>query len=231
MSCEVRLFGKTTIISHSLANLLRIDSYILLPLGTIDFGARNHLNYSEIRLVYVGTLSLRRLEDTIVGVKKYLQHNQGMLLTYDIIGDGNGDELKHLKIFIKNLGLCGVITCHGRIPNTKVKKYLHQANVGVSYVPLTPFYHVQPVTKTLEYLSTGMPVLGTKTYEQCLVINDPKLGQLCEDNPDSFSEALEEIARNLNQYDPDFISNAVKGSYWPEICLNLDNNIFDNLPT
>ena len=66
-----------------------------------------------------------------------------------------------------------------------------QANLGVAYVPMTPYYECQPSTKIYEYVLSGMYCIATNTYENRILI-EPVNGLICDDNAESFCEALEQ---------------------------------------
>lgn len=225
MSLEMNLFKYRTAISHSLAKKLFLLNYQLLPLGTALFQPRSVLDNNSLKLVYVGTLTGRKLDDTLRGLKLFVERSTlpTEKISYQIIGDGDGEELSHLVKLSHDLGLDDIVKFHGRLPNSVIEPFLLESNVGVSYVPLTPYYDVQPVTKTLEYLSSGMPVLGTETKEQKLVLNSAALGELCKDNAESFCSALDIIYQRISEFQPEKLSATVSMFSWQEISRSLDS--------
>lgn len=84
---------------------------------------------------------------------------------------------------------------HGRVGNTLLKPYFENANIGVSYVPITSYYNVQPPTKTFEYALSGLFTIATATDENKKVVS-PTNGILIEDNAQAFCNALEWLDEN-----------------------------------
>ncbi|MEI7504287.1 MAG: hypothetical protein WCJ61_13485, partial [Paludibacter sp.] len=77
--------------------------------------------------------------------------------------------------------------------------FLENSNVGVSFVPCTPYYDCQPPTKTYEYLIYGLPVIATNTLENRRVIHETN-GVLIEDTEDGFCEGIEFIIGKLGRF-------------------------------
>ena len=100
-----------------------------------------------------------------------------------------------------------------------------ESNIGVSYVPITSYYNYQPVTKTFEYLMSGLPVIATATYENKLIINQSN-GILIEDNPKSFCEGLIQMHQLLHNYDDISIKQEMKEYQWKNIAIKLDGFLF-----
>ena len=61
-----------------------------------------------------------------------------------------------------------------------------------------------------------MPCIATNTLENRKVINSAN-GVLCDDNPDSFSHALERMIENYQTYSSNQIRETLKGFTWKEI--------------
>lgn len=70
------------------------------------------------------------------------------------------------------------------LENKDLEPYFEQANVGISFVPMTDHYDAQPATKTFEYSNSGLYVLGTATTENKKSIDNN--GVLIQDTPESF---------------------------------------------
>jgi glycosyltransferase involved in cell wall biosynthesis len=190
---ESLAFRHVTVISASLARKLGLARAHLLPLGA-DPVATAPKNFSALHLLYVGTFSGRRLEDTVIAFHRfYRQAGHAVKMTYDIIGDGPNGERDRLRAWVKDHGLENVVTLPGFIHQRDLAGYYEKCNVGVSYVPINYIYDCQPPTKTFEYLLAGLPVIATRTSENAAVIT-PQNGLLIEDTPASFYEALQKVA-------------------------------------
>jgi len=221
LSWEARLFKNITIISSSLANKLGLNkrNINIVPLGA-DIISTKCKSFKELKLLYVGTFHLRNIEQTILGFAKfYREYNTQINLNYLIIGSGYNQEEKACEALIKKEGLEKVITLVGPAYHEDLKTYFDCQNVGVSFIPRTPYFDCQPSTKTFEYLLSGMPVIATATHENTLVVNDSN-GVLINNTADSFCEGLRKIANNLDAYNSDDIRSASESYKWENIIRN-----------
>lgn len=233
ISIESRFYKNRTIISESLSRKLRFPFSNILPLGSnIKVVSQKEYSFEQVRLLYVGTLSGRQIDKVIEGIDLFIKTNTTDNLVFDIVGDGYGNEVEELQSLVKDLKLENNVKIHGRIPYLETEVYFDNANIGVSFVPKTSFFDVQPVTKTFEYLGAGMPVIATSTTEQRKVVDRSEYGQLCEDNSKDFCEALKKCIENQHLYDFNVIRKRAEEWSWEAICLQLDvhlENIQANL--
>jgi len=68
----------------------------------------------------------------------------------------------------------------GYRPFEELQALLPGYDCGVSYIPREPYFERQPPLKTIEYLSAGVPVVGTATAGNRLYVNDAN-GILCDE--------------------------------------------------
>lgn len=213
-----RFFRRISVISEGLRDRLGYSpsEAIVIPLGADELDLPPKSLSGPLRLLYVGTLSGRRIQDTILGLHAFLRQHPAFKATYDIVGDGWGNERQELQQLVGRLGLQKVIRLHGFIHLKDLLGIFREANLGVSYVPMTPFYDVQPVTKTFEYLLAGMPVIATRTSENAKVIN-PANGVLIEDDPESFAAGLANVAGRLATFDSLELRRTSRSYTWSHI--------------
>lgn len=186
----------------------------LVPLGSERFSSNNY-DYSELNLIYIGTFNWRRIYDTIDGFYQFYEkfsHEIGM--SYTIIGYGNTYEVEKIKNRIKDYGLEDIINFQGTVPYDKLSEYVSKSNVGVSYIPITPEYDVQPPTKTIEYLMAGLPTIATATEENKKLMNK-KRGVVIDDSSAGFYEGLCEIKNS--SYNNDEIRKSMDDFTWERI--------------
>jgi len=214
-------FDNITILSESLRNLLRIPekkSYIL-PLGSVVF-YRGRKNFSEMKLLYVGTFDKREIYKTIEGFALFFKNYKNMIkCSYTIIGYGKEHEIQMIQDNIKKYNLENIINFVGRKNYTELKPYFKNNNIGVSWVPKTKYFEVQPPTKTFEYILSGMPCIATNTFENKRLINK-KNGVLCNDTPSDFFKALKDIYKNLKSYNSSIIRQTLAKHKWYNIVNN-----------
>jgi glycosyltransferase involved in cell wall biosynthesis len=230
---ESFFFKHITVISYSLTKKLKLPNkkVHILPLGADPVNVPTK-KYSSLHLLYVGTLTDRRIDDTIRGFARfYCEYKNSVRITYDIIGDGYNNELNKHRKLVADLGVENAISLPGYIHQSQLLNYFIRCNIGVSYIPIDDIYDCQPPTKTFEYLLAGMPVIATATYENRRVINY-RNGILIQDKPNYFYEAIKILYYNRYNYNSEYISRTNKIYSWKHIVesnlLPYITNIFGN---
>lgn len=213
-------FSEITILSLNLMKHIGIKkshcSY--LPLGAEILSSKNK-EFKSLNLLYVGTLDGRKIYETIEGIKRFRIKNNSYHISYDIIGYGKKEEVDRITDSIEKNNLNGIIKYHGRKNHFELQPFFDKCNIGVSYIPMTEYYEFQPPTKTFEYILSGMVCIATNTYENRLLISKEN-GVLCDDNPESFANALENIIEKKNLYDSDKIRKTLQQYTWKNIVDN-----------
>ena len=196
-----------------------------LPLGS-DVISDTPKDYTSFNILYVGGLYERSLDHTIKGVKIFMDSHPDVTLHYDIVGGSNrGDELL-LNNLAKSLNIQDYVTLHGRVEHHLLKPFFDKCSYGVSYVPITPFYNIQPPTKTYEYAMSGLVVLGTATTENMKVINEIN-GVLFKDTPETFAKGLEKAWDNRYNYKEPEIRESLSEYTWSNIMTKYFMPIFN----
>lgn len=188
---EALWFNHIMILSESLAQLLNLkrNTYNLVSLGA-DVIDSSPKNFTKMNAIYVGTLNKRDIHNTIIGFNIFREKYPNINFNYDIIGFGTKDEENIIKHLIHKYNLSDEIKFHGRINYENLPPFFAKANIGIAYVPMTPYFDCQPSTKIFEYELSGMYCIATNTSENKLIINQ-STGLLCDDNANSFFLALE----------------------------------------
>jgi glycosyltransferase involved in cell wall biosynthesis len=221
MRFDAIFFYNISVISVGLRRLLKLGEHaMILPLGA-DIISHKIRSFNRLDMIYVGTLSLRNIEQTIEGVSDFLNQNPELLdlVSYNIIGFGTKEEVQSIKECIIRSGYINNIHFLGRKKYTDLVQYLDTCNIGISYVPITPYYEFQPVTKLFEYMLSGMPVVATNTHENRLIVNETN-GVLITDNAEAFSSGLSKLYQNRNSYNSDQIRESVESYTWENIVNN-----------
>jgi len=219
MRFDALFFRHISVISEGLRDMLRLnkDQTLILPLGADVFSDQSH-SFDRLDLLYVGTLSLRNIDQTIEGIALFLSKNKELsnLFSYTIIGFGNEQEEEKINTLIEQTGLNDTVRFAGRKKYTDLSAYFDDCNIGVCYVPITPYYEYQPVTKLFEYMLSGMPVIATNTYENRLIVNGNN-GVLINDSPEDFCKGLTRIYNQRNSYNSSEIRKSVESYTWKNI--------------
>jgi glycosyltransferase involved in cell wall biosynthesis len=219
-------YRRISIISPTLLEVLGINKKksCILPLGG-ELLNTEPLSFKALRLLYVGTLEKRNIHETVLGVSKFVKQNPHIDISYDIIGYGSESTEKLLYSTILDNNLQDVVFFQGKKLYHELPYYFGKCNIGVVYLPQTKAYDCQPTTKLYEYILSGMPVIATNTTENRNVIS-PENGIICEDNPDSFYEALKKIVKNSDEYSSEKIKNSVINNSWENIVKNILSPLF-----
>jgi glycosyltransferase involved in cell wall biosynthesis len=216
---ESYFFKSVSIISEGLQKLLKVyNNAYILPLGA-DPMIVNRQSEHKISLLYIGAFG-RRIDETVVGLGLFIRKHPDADIHYTIIGEGWGSEMEQIRGKIKKYELDKYVELKGYIPHNDLKQYYEKANVGVSYIPVTPWYEYQPATKTFEYLMAGMPVIATGTFENKKIINEQN-GIIITDNPASFANCIELLYDRIDDFDENLIRESVAENNWVTIVSKL----------
>ena len=214
-------YDYVTIISDGTRNKIALpkEKSAILPLGA-DVVSTTDKSFDSIRMMYVGTLYNRDVHKTIEGLAIALKNNKSLDIHYDIIGDSQGNELSELKQLVKELNMEDYVTLHGYIQHSRLKDFFDRCNVGVSFVPMTEFYEHQPVTKSFEYILSGLYTIGTATYCNKEIITSEN-GILIDDTPESFAMGIESIINNVSSLNSEQIRATLMQYQWKNIVGNF----------
>lgn len=197
-----------------------------VEVGMPDYGYKER-DFKDLKLVYIGSINYRNVWQAVEGFDLFVRKHPECNCTFDIIGAGNPEETGKLMDTINNTSCRDKIKYHGRLSVSEVKSVFDKCNVGVAYTPIVDRYSKVPSTKTVEYLLSGMPVVATMVeYIKRIVDNDA--GILCNDDPDSFADALSRLKENIElgryssqaireKYDSYSIEKVMKTKYVPLI--------------
>jgi glycosyltransferase involved in cell wall biosynthesis len=216
-------FNRVIILSDSLRNKLYISNKKskVIPLGSEIFFPGNH-NFDSLNLLYVGSLEDRNISETIEGLHLFLQENEdkAIKICYTIIGFGSDSETLRISNSISDNKMSDFVKFEGRKTHEELGPYFEQSNIGIVFVPQTPWYDCQPVTKLFEYMLSGMPVIATGTYENRLIVNDLN-GVIINDTPEDFCNGLMKIYNRRNSYNSTVIRKSVQTSTWENIVRTI----------
>lgn len=220
MWLESKCFENHSVISAAIGDKLHITSpnRIIIPLGC-EIIPCSPKSYDNLRLLYVGTLTGRRIEDTVRGLS--IVRDLGVVdFTYRIIGHGEASDLSKVTDAISQYGMEDIVKFLGYISTTELSTYYEEANVGVSYVPINEIYDLQPPTKTLEYLGAGLPVLATKTTANAQIVT-PSVGLLFNDTPQDFADAVVAIWNMRAELSSATCHRVVESMTWEHVASGI----------
>lgn len=189
---STKFYKNISIISESLAKELKLKDYSVIPLGGKALVNKDNVidSITELNFIYVGVFDDRNLDIVLQAFCTFYRAYFPVVSTkLTIVGYANSEneERKIVEIIQANKDV--PINFVGRVPNNRLEKYFMMSNIGISFVPITPWFNLQPPTKTFEYVVNGMVCLATETYENKLVIKSNN-GVLVQDNEASVLEGM-----------------------------------------
>ena len=226
MTCKK--YDTVSVISKGVGEELGLNNYVVLPLGSDVISSKPKDYLTAINLLYVGTLNNREIGETILGVKDFVSNNPEVPLKYTIIGFGTTVEEEKIRRLTQENSLEKVIQFVGRVRHSALRKYFDSSNVGVSFVPITPYFNYQPPTKTFEYCLSGLFCIATNTYANAEVV-DVNNGYLIEDSSDGFCSALNYFWEKRFEINYGKVSNSLKDYSWSIIVKDILHPILCNL--
>jgi glycosyltransferase involved in cell wall biosynthesis len=223
MTFEALFFRHKVALSIDLKKYLHLSKNTkILPLGA-NILSNTNKQFNKMRLLYVGTLASQRdVYKTIEGVVKFREKRPNAELRYDIIGKGNG--MNHIKAEIQRFSASDYIKVHGYVPDEEITPFYDNCNVGVCFARMEDYYLTQPFTKLYEYGLSGMALISVKVKDSVRRI-DEKLGVLCDDNADSFADALVQLYDNRMNYDSKHIRDCLRPYTWQSLSVKFKDII------
>lgn len=196
-----------------------------VEVGMPDYGYKER-DFKDLKLVYIGSINYRNVWQAVEGFDLFVRKHPECNCTFDIIGAGNPEETGKLMNTINNAKYCNRIKYHGRLSVSEVKSVFDKCNIGVAYVPICDHMR-NSSTKTIEYALCGMPIIATANSVRSKLVTED-IGVLCNDDPDSFADALSRLKDNIalgryssqairEKYDSYSIEKVMKTKYVPLI--------------
>lgn len=155
--------------------------------------SRYNLHGNKI-FIYVGTMDKSRNLEVIIKafalVKKNIEKTKLLM-----VGEGNGKE--ELEELSRKLNIENDTLFVGKVPYSEVLEYINLADIGLCPVPPLPMFIMSSPTKILEYLSTGIPVIGNREIIEVRdVITSSNGGLLVDFDFQSFAECMLQLVEN-----------------------------------
>lgn len=152
-------------------------------------------NKKNLRFISVGSLDENKNHKLIIDSIKELNNNE---ISLKIIGEGV--LKKSLESHVKSLNLENQIEFLGSQTKENIAKQLHESDVFV----LASKYETFGVV-IIEAMSCGLAIISTKNGGVSQLIDDEKLGYLCNSDIKSMSQSLKKIINK--EIDSKYIRN------------------------
>lgn len=212
-----------TVITRPIGDVIGLphNRSAVIPLGApeplFDLPAKK---FDTLRILYIGTFRSRHIDSTVYGLSIFLKRNPQWRgkVSYDIVGGGFGEN--EVRNAVTRCGLSDIITMHGFVPSDRAMSFFERNNVGVSFIPTSGHFDLQPPTKTYEYMAAGMAVLATATTANSELV-DASSGILSGDTPEDFAVALQKLVANFKNFNSEKIRSRVADNHWGAISNRL----------
>jgi glycosyltransferase involved in cell wall biosynthesis len=210
-------------ITEDLKNYLHLPKHtIVFPLGS-DIISDTNKQFADLSLLYVGVLRGRSIHETIYGVAKFHKIHPDVKLNYAIVGGGDQSLIRNE---IEKYQMNEFINVLGYVLPKDIIQYYDKGNVGVCYAPIIEAHLPQPFTKLYEYAMSGMAVISVRLPDSIRKVNENN-GVLCDDNPESFAEALEQVYQNRQKYNSEHIRQEFAAYTWKNLSKQFRSIIDD----
>jgi glycosyltransferase involved in cell wall biosynthesis len=149
---------------------------------------------STLRLGYLGVMGSQDGVDILIqGLAISRDRNPDLHMELDLIGDGEArPALEHLT---EDLGLANVVRFHGYLAADLFVPILARAHLCVSPDPPTPFNDLSTMTKVVEYLAVGRPVVAFDLAETRRLIGEAGV-VVADASPSGLADALVSLGRS-----------------------------------
>ncbi len=152
-------------------------------------------------LLYAGVVHpKRRIEDIIDAFYLIHKSNPGIYFFF-VGGSENPEFLNNIKSRAGDRRLNGSIIFTGRLPYYDIHKYYAAADIGISYTPVGTPFELQPSTKLVEYMMSGLLSVSNDTGMSRMYIRDNENGFLCEDGAEGIAAGLQRAIAALDNPD------------------------------
>lgn len=173
----IRIFDKVSVCSHYLQKTFP-GSFLLS--NTIDTslwkGRKDKKEKVKKEIVFVGQMGFYHGQiETLQALVPILRNNKNLKLIFV----GGGEMLGKLKSKVKKEKLEKQVVFTGQIPQTKVRKILAEADIGILPLWESPVHQARHPLKLLEYLASGLVVVTNKVGEAARLVKDGENGILC----------------------------------------------------
>lgn len=216
---ESYYFKNVTVISSGLAKKFKIHRRsVVISVGSVK-KTKHMKEFSKFKILYIGTLFNRRIQDTVVAVAR-MRSKLKEIEKYTIITHSPRSEIEFLNNVIVKANATSFIEIVGEVQYSKLGSYLEEHNVGMAYIPINPYYDLQPPTKLFDYMLSGLAVIATATTENKRLVNDSN-GVLVEDSVDGICKGLRYLTEKKRKFNSTAIEESVKDYTWQLLAAKL----------
>ena len=112
---------------------------------------------------------------------------------------GSSFERNSLQKYVKRVKQMNIIF-HEFMPVGEIGNRINEISIGISWVPVNEIYQLHPVTKTVDYIVSGLKILATNNPFNMFELRGYGAGIIHEDTAEAFSIAYMKILE-MNECD------------------------------
>lgn len=208
---ESKFFDLVIVVNEGLKNKLfkndKGERIKILPLGAnlkklravkVDrsFWKIYGVELESLILIYIGDFHrTRHLENLLMAFKIVCKNFKRKNLRLVLVG-GKDKDRKFLKELTKELSIDSKVIFLGIVPYNIIPSLLKNSDIGLSYIPKSNIYDVQPPLKTFEYLAASLPVVATNTKAHLEFLKNRENAIISSDDPVDFAKGIIELIDN-----------------------------------
>ncbi len=191
-------------VNEEIASLFE-QTYGMLPQVVMNLPMANHQESQNIRTIGKIKGPIRILYQGAVNKGRGLEEmvNAMSLLTdHELHIVGGGDRLEALRLQVSKLEWRNRIHLHGRYPLDQLKKFVKQADLGISLEKdLGLNYRLALPNKLFDYMQGGLPVVCSNLPVMARLVKEVDYGIVIDNHePNEIASAIQQITIDPQQY-------------------------------
>ncbi len=148
-------------------------------------------------MIYVGQVSYIRRLDLLIDILNKVHDKINNIELWIVGPPQDKGVIQDLKRYAEKRSLLDNVKFFGEIEKNRIPELISRSNIGLSIIPPIKGYKVSSPTKTIEYLSVGIPaVVNEEIFDQKNIIDESGGGFSSSYNIDSISDRIIKLLRN-----------------------------------
>ena len=159
---------------------------------------------------YSGTLNpIRKIDIVLNAFARLCEEEKDVFFV--IAGDdlGNPVSIEELKSLSRSLSLNNVVFT-GQLAYNELIAFHQACEIGICFIPQTPYFNNQPPTKLFEYMAAGLVIIATNTSANKEIIINGKNGFLCDDTVNDLCLCFKKVVANYRNISKEMIFETKK---------------------
>lgn len=147
-------------------------------------------------IVYLGALERARRSEVMIEAMAAVRDEFPTAL---LVCVGDAEEVIERRWFdglVGQLGLQDHVLFTGWLPGEEARRYLRNAEIGLSPYARTPAMEVASPTKVIEYMAWGVPVVANDLPDQAYLIGETGGGLCVPLTPEGFAAGILQLLRD-----------------------------------